>query len=51
MRLRFAKKSQVEYPNGLFNLWLLIFSIGDVLVARIAGINIPDPLLRFMVSV
>ena len=42
MRLRFAKKSQVEYPNGLFNLWLLIFSIGDVLVARIAGINIPD---------
>jgi small subunit ribosomal protein S13 len=42
MPLRFAKKSQVEYPNGLFNLWFLIFIIGDVLVARIAGINIPD---------
>ena len=32
----------VGYPNGLSNLCFLIFIIGDVLVARIAGINIPD---------
>lgn len=37
-----CKKVQVGYPNGLSNLWLLILNIGDVLVARIAGINIPD---------
>jgi small subunit ribosomal protein S13 len=32
----------VEYPNGLFNQCNFKSVIGDVLVARIAGINIPD---------
>ena len=36
------KRGRLSIPTGFSTCSLLILNIGDVLVARIAGINIPD---------